>query len=343
MKTSLRLSFCILGAVIGAGFATAKEISTFFACYGHLGFFGVVISSLLLGIYIFFVMNKISRQSIKTPFEYIKSISNTPFAYFSMTVTYFLMFSFYCIMIAGCGEILNEVFLVPKIYAALGVSVFCCIVFLYGNEAILNVSSVLTPVMIFGMIALSVLSIREKEAFCIFKNSDNFITSSFLYVSYNTLGILALICEMSPYYKSKKTVVFATSAITSFAGFSIMLLLWWMLYINPPIFMSYNMPALHIARKFGKTFEVFYVFVVFFAMITTALSSGFALVMPSGKKKKKRNLCLMCIISSVMTLFGFSKLIDSLYPFFGYLGMSVFVLVVFDFVRNTKKNVKKLR
>ena len=41
--------FVIIGTIIGAGFASGKEIFTFFNIYGIWGFLGLIISELIIG------------------------------------------------------------------------------------------------------------------------------------------------------------------------------------------------------------------------------------------------------------------------------------------------------
>ena len=45
-----------IGALIGAGFASGQEILTFFVKYGRLGGVGVVISSVIFGLFAYFIL-----------------------------------------------------------------------------------------------------------------------------------------------------------------------------------------------------------------------------------------------------------------------------------------------
>lgn len=51
MKNILKICFVIIGTIIGAGFASGKEIYTFFNIYGPKGFLGLIISNRYNGIY----------------------------------------------------------------------------------------------------------------------------------------------------------------------------------------------------------------------------------------------------------------------------------------------------
>ena len=53
MKNILKIVFVIIGTMIGAGFASGKEIYLFFFSYGLEGTIGLIISSIITGITIY--------------------------------------------------------------------------------------------------------------------------------------------------------------------------------------------------------------------------------------------------------------------------------------------------
>ena len=56
MKNVLKCTMIIVGTLIGAGFASGQEIATFFNRFLDNGLYGILISSLLFGVIIYFVM-----------------------------------------------------------------------------------------------------------------------------------------------------------------------------------------------------------------------------------------------------------------------------------------------
>ena len=59
MKNILNVVFVIIGTLIGAGFASGQEINLFFFSNGEHGIYGIIISSLLMGIIIFIILKLI--------------------------------------------------------------------------------------------------------------------------------------------------------------------------------------------------------------------------------------------------------------------------------------------
>lgn len=68
MKNVLRVIFVIIGTLIGAGFASGKEIYIFFNRYGICGIIGILISGLLLGVLVYKVFDILVKQ--KGIYEY---------------------------------------------------------------------------------------------------------------------------------------------------------------------------------------------------------------------------------------------------------------------------------
>lgn len=101
-----------------------------------------------------------------------------------------------------------------------------------------------------------------------------------------------------------------------------------------------EIPMLIAAALLSPVFEFYYALVLIFAMLTTALSCGFALTSRlCGLFKVKRWLfCLfMCVLTLFISEFGFVQLVGKLYGFFGYLGVLLLALILFDLYKLIKK------
>lgn len=66
--------FVIIGAIVGAGFASGQEIYTFFFVYGKWGIFGIIIATFLIGAAIFKTLKIIKRYNVKSYDEFLDII-----------------------------------------------------------------------------------------------------------------------------------------------------------------------------------------------------------------------------------------------------------------------------
>lgn len=74
---------------------------------------------------------------------------------------------------------------------------------------------------------------------------------------------------------------------------------------------------------FGKIYKYIYGIVILFAMFTSAISSGYAFIENTASTKRQyKVICLLiCVGSLLVSKIGFSSLVNTLYPIFGYLGL----------------------
>ena len=70
MKNILNVTFIIIGVILGAGFASGKEIYIFFAKYGKIGILGIIVSFLFLGLIIYKVIRN-KKHNNKSNNKYI--------------------------------------------------------------------------------------------------------------------------------------------------------------------------------------------------------------------------------------------------------------------------------
>ena len=71
MKNILKIVFVIIGTMIGAGFASGKEIYLFFFSFGIEGIIGLLISAVITGITIYKTLEIINKNNIKTYKEFV--------------------------------------------------------------------------------------------------------------------------------------------------------------------------------------------------------------------------------------------------------------------------------
>ena len=64
MKNILKVVLVIIGTLIGAGFASGKEIYVFFNKYGSCGLYGMILSGIILSLVIYKVLKLTKNNKI---------------------------------------------------------------------------------------------------------------------------------------------------------------------------------------------------------------------------------------------------------------------------------------
>ncbi len=102
--------FTLIGAFIGAGFASGQEIYSFFYRYGKKGIIGIILSGIILGYVIYKELKLIYKYKIKNYKDFLDLIfAKTPniSKINNILVNLFLCISFF-IMINGFGAYFSQ-------------------------------------------------------------------------------------------------------------------------------------------------------------------------------------------------------------------------------------------
>ena len=249
--------FVIIGIIIGAGFASGKEIYTFFFAYGTKGIIGLAISISLIGYIIYKSLEIIKKYDINNYGELLKRLItkedqsiNLKFI-LNFTINTFLLISFF-VMCAGFSAYFKQEFGINEILASILFGTFCYIILTKNIKGIFLVNSLIIPLITIFLIILGVKSIQNMYLFD-GKSVANimWIPSSILYASYNSITLVSMLIPMKKYVNNRKDIItislLCMLIIATFAFIIILLLL----NINVDI-SRIDLPAVYASRPFWK-------------------------------------------------------------------------------------------
>lgn len=338
---SLKVSFVIIGTIIGAGFASGQEIYTFFNVYGLKGLLGIFISCMLIGIVIYKTL-RISMNLKREEYEaFLKSIipeklRDNKILIFTINniINIFLLISFF-IMVSGFASYFFQEFQASKIYGGIIIAILSLITFFKDINGIVKINTYLIPILILLVILLGAKQTNcGKLCFNNFQESNvRWILSSILYASYNSITLIPMLVSMKKMIKSKKQINQIVTIVTT-----VMTVLSVIIYFLIQVFIKdlegIEIPIVYIAGLLGNVYKYLYGFVILVAIFTTAISAGYSFLVNCTKGKKQYTYwaIIMCITSILVSKLSFSGLINFLYPIFGYLG-----IIQIIFILNLKK------
>lgn len=337
-----KIFMCYVGAVIGAGFASGQEIMSFFIEYGEAGIAGVVICGALFFAYGYVVLKKIYVRGIDSFSGYFEDVAGKKTSGFIQAVAYGFMFASFCVMVSGSGAVAEQLFGLNTL-GIIFMAVLCFVVFLKGVDGMVAVNAFMTPLITVGILAVGIYALvfEHTSVFSDFNFADvtdNFIVSALVYVSYNTVTLIGVLLPLKERVTSAK-VAFFSSLLSGGVLAAMGVVLWIAMWIFKSELINVDVPMLYIAGRAGVCMKYTYAAVLYMAMITTAVSSGFALI-----SFVKKYVCLsdfvisaiLCLSAVPLAYVGFSDLVNKLYRFFGFLGMFVLVMVLLDGIRLEK-------
>lgn len=176
---------------------------------------------------------------------------------------------------------------------------------------------------------IGILEITEKVE----KNNDFFWSiEAIIYASYNLILLIPVLINLKNYLKSKKQIMIV-SVITGIL-IGVISILTFLLLINVDTdFSNLEMPIVYVINHKFKYVSKLYGIVILIAIFTTAISVGISFLNNLAKKQKSfpQFAAFLCITSVFISQISFSKLVEILFPLFGYLG-----LIQIYFIAKTK-------
>ena len=326
IKNIFNICFVIIGTIIGAGFASGKEIYTFFCVYGTNGLFGILISNFIIGLVIYLTFKIVIDNNIKTYSDFIKCLvgSNKILNYtINNIMNIFLLISF-IVMVSGFGAYFNQEFNISAIFGALIISVLAFFTFFKDIDGIVKINTFLIPILIFLIILLGFKEGISSFAINSFPTASGFswILRSILYASYNSIVLIPIIINLQNLLSNKKQVKYVIG-FTLFIMVLMSIIIYGVLILNISEIENIEIPIVFIANKFGIIYKYLYGLVILIAIFTTAISEGYSFLENVAKSKKQYFIysILICFLSIAFSNIGFGKLLDLLYPLLGYLGL----------------------
>lgn len=338
IKSISKIVFVIIGALIGAGFASGQEIYVFFYAYGMKGIIGIIISSALIGYIIYKTFKIIQKNDISTYREFLEIIIGKDkkklISILNLIINTFLLVTFF-IMISGFGAYFEQQLGMDSLIGSIILAILCYIVFMTSTNGIVKVSTIIVPFLIFfiiyiGIQILGIIDISKIQQYTINNNNSlMFILKSILYSSYNSILLIPVLITLKDYLKNNRinkyasiltTIIVATLSITLFLILS-------KIDVNIE---NLEMPAVYLVSKISKILAIIYGFIILSSIFTTSISIGNSFIQNICKKKKSYQhiALIMCITSIFVSKIGFSNLVQILYPFFGYLGIIQIIKII---------------
>lgn len=338
IKNIYKITFVIIGTIIGAGFASGQEIYTFFNKYGFEGLIGICISISLMSYIIYKTFKIIIENDINNYEDFIEKIMPEKFKKSKILkhtinniINIFLLISFN-IMVAGFATYFMQELNISKWVGAIVITILTFITLSNSINGVIKINTYLIPIIILLITFLGINKIEYTQIVSAEKNTNSiyWIISSILYASYNSITLIPILISLKKQLSTKKE-----SILISFLVGMIMLALSIVIFSLMNTFIKeihqIEIPIVYIASTLGKSFKYIYGIVILIAIFTTAIGSGYGFLSNVTQKRKTYMVCagIMCLTAILTGQISFSNLVNILYPIFGYLGIAqIFFLII---------------
>lgn len=328
MKNIIIVSFSIIAALIGAGFASGEEIICYFVAFGRYGILGLIFSLLLFALFIFYVLAFATTSEIKTYCEFMGIFQSNRTKKIIKGVTVIFSVSVYGAMLSALSLMISDNS--PLSYASAGLicAVISTVIFTFGTDRVFAFNGIIGVGLVFCMVfaIMYILVWRETHTFSpVYIQS---IADGAVYSGYNLITSVPLLVSLSRRLRTKTDCVAVTVTTMSVTAL-LMGLIFVLLSIYHNRINLGALPLLTLAKRQSVFFGAFYSLILSCAIITTLLSSGGSAIDSLGIKRKPLKIALLSAVSYLLSGIGFFNIINIAYRLSGICGIIVCGITLF--------------
>ncbi|HHW43184.1 MAG TPA: hypothetical protein GXX25_05130 [Desulfotomaculum sp.] len=326
-----------IGTVIGAGFASGQEILQFFIVFGSRGLWGAVLAAVLFGLLGLFLMKLVMTLRTTSYAQLLPPLMGHRLAGLVDLLSLAMLPGGLAVMLAGSGAVFQEQFGLAPAGGVMLAAFITALVILFGLEGVLLANMILVPVKLLaiGLVCLFALFLHGislppgEQAVRPVTGLNHWAWFGLLYVSYNLVVPVAVLSSLGRSLEKRPAVLGglvgglvlgATAGLITLAGLA-----------HYPQITGYQVPILLIAGFLGETWRHALGGLIWLAILTTAIADahGFASRLAPGGGWRYRAVGLATIICALpLAKMDFSRLVQLLYPLFGYAGLIILVALL---------------
>ncbi|OAS83132.1 MULTISPECIES: hypothetical protein [Metabacillus] len=336
MKSGLKWMFLILGTIIGAGYASGREIWQFFGFESGLA---ICIFAFIFIIAVYVIMKISYEEKTHHFFPVLEKLVGRKLSYVYDVLIVVYLFSTTIVMIAGGGATL-EAFLVPYWGGVIFFSVLLVLLFVGNINGIIRLNVVIIPLLVLGLFyALLSFNHYNHHSWVLDLTKQYNWPSAFTFTSLNILPLIAVLSAIGKEIKSLKEAKIASIGSGIVLG-GISFIYNETLVQMADYLAEYEIPLFAVLK--GSPFAIFLFMSVmlWFAIYTTAVSGILGI---ASRFKEVTNLpyWLMALILVLLmipfTSFGFANLVAILYPLYGLINLYLLITILLFPILNRYK------
>lgn len=325
-----------VGTVVGAGFATGKEIVTFFSVHGAFGVIGIALSGFLfmmVGTKIMLISKRIKAYSYQDLNRYLFGDRVGKLVNIFMLI---IVIGVTSVMLSGAGAVFREQMGLP-FQLGIGVTlVVSYIVVLRGLKGIFAINAYIVPLMILYslFVFISIFTAQPLEIIGQLRFDfqwDNlaWMLSPFTYSAFNLMTAMVVLVPMGNEIQDEHVLKWG-----GFIGGLILTAILMMNHFSLSVFPNsflFDIPMGEIVKLFGVFIHILFLFVIYGEIFNTVVGNVFGITRQLTETfhlSYHHAVFLIMLVIYMISQAGYGKLITILYPLFGYLSLFMLVLLL---------------
>lgn len=344
MQEQLKIAGAFVGVIVGAGFASGRELLLFFVDFGVWGLAGALVSAALftfLGMALAGLGNRLQATSHKAVIEAICG------PYLGRLVDWlitFFMFGVTVVMLAGGGALLEQQFDIPATTGSVLVTLLVVAIVCLDVHKVMLAIGAITPLLILVASAIALYAVcTRSQSFAALDElagqqqagARHWLLGAFLYVSYNIVAGAPILAILGGSARNGRVAV--VGGLLGGAALGVLMLVMSAgLLSRLDSVAALPMPMLSIAGEVSPVLGLVMSLIIFGMIVNTAVGMLFAFLsrlLPAGTAKFRWGSVITGVVGLGCSLVGFISLVGQVYPVFGYLGFILMAAVLLGWLR----------
>lgn len=350
VKQVLAFGGAYIGFTTGAGFSSGQEILQFFTAYGYKSLGVVALCMIIFIWYGYCLLEKGRVLQLDSSYQVFEYYCGKYIGRFFEWFTMMVLFCVVIIMISGAGSAIHQYYGLPNIVGRLIMATLILITVLSGLDRLVQVIGKLGPIiasiaLIIGVTSLvsNIDGLRTAEEVMhtveVPKATPSWLIASILYPSYTIVGITPFLTSLGKNADSKRTTLWAGI----FGGITLLTAAMMVnlgMLANIEAVADKAIPVLYLAGEISPILGVGFSIVLVSGMYSTSVPMMWSLCSKfaeDGTKRYKIIATGFVILGFLGGALPFEKLVGTVYPFTGYMGIMLIIGMIYRMFINPGK------
>ncbi len=358
-KYSLQIALAYMSVVIGGGFASGNEVLQFFTGYGLAGIAGSVVAAVLfafLGMQIARISSIMQAGSHK---QVLYILFGEKAGFVVDVILSFFLYGVGVVMLAGAGSTLAQQFGLAPLVGSILMTVLVIATLCLNVRGIINLISAVMPFLLVMVLAITIYSIytstgsqaelsavSEDIPVITFLGAEvpNWALSGLLYASFNIAVGFPMLAVIGGLTKQPKAAALGGIGGGLGLGFLIIVLNIG-LFANLDRLVGVEIPTLLLAQAIHPWLAVLMSLALICMIYSTAVGMFFAFgarfATPDTSRFKVLS-AIFAVIGLVLSQAGFTKLVGTVYPMLGVVGLVLIIAIAMSWIRTRNRSAEEL-
>ncbi|MXP42060.1 hypothetical protein GRI75_10450 [Altererythrobacter soli] len=343
-KRAFGIGMAFIGLIVGAGFASGREMLQFFVAFGAVGILGALIASLIMTFIAVAALQLGSHVQAKEHVAVFRQVSHPLIARFLDVTTVITLFAIGFVMFAGGGANMAQQFGWPVWVGAASTLVAVLVSGMFNVDKVARLIGLITPFLIVFLVGISAWTLATAEYdFAALDLAARTVPTSlpnWWLAALNYVGLCAISGVSMTIVIGGSMLDSRTAGLGGLIGGGIFLLLLMLavlaLFLSSEFVGDAELPMLALVNRVHPVLGTAMSIVVFGMIFNTALAMFYALGKRLTRSRPDRFRTVyvaVVLLGFALSFVGFRDLVAYVYPALGYLGLILIGVMAAGWVR----------